>query len=124
MITHVAAAILYVTDQDESLAFYQGVLGFEVITDADMGGGARWLEVRPAGAQTAIVLLAAATFSRSPGEGANLTFASSNVATTIEILRSRGAEVSEPVEEPWGTYATVVGPDDDRVQFNERHKHV
>lgn len=124
MITHIASAILYVTDQDESLAFYQDVLGFEVITDADMGGGARWLEVRPAGAQTAIVLLAAAAFGRSPGEGANLTFASSNVATTVEALHSRGAEVSEPVEEPWGTYATVVGPDDQKVQFNERRKHV
>lgn len=124
MITHIASAILYVTDQDESLAFYEDVLGFEVVTDAAMGGGARWLEVRPVGAQTAIALLPAETFGRLPGEGANLTFASSNVAATIEALRSRGAEVSEPVEEPWGTYATIVGPDDHKVQFNERRKNL
>nr|WP_242630368.1 VOC family protein [Kocuria rosea] len=47
MITNVAAAVLYVGDQDEALAFYRDTLGFDVVTDADMGGGARWIEVRP-----------------------------------------------------------------------------
>ncbi|MBQ0986609.1 VOC family protein [Streptomyces sp. F63] len=120
MITNVASAVLYVSDQDVALAFYRDVLGFTVVTDADMGQGARWLEVKPEGAQTSIVLSDAAAFDKSPGEGAYLTFAAGDVAATVEELRQRGAEVTDPVIEPWGTYATVDAPDGHKLQFNER----
>jgi lactoylglutathione lyase len=90
MITNVAAAVLYVGDQDEALAFYRDTLGFELVTDADMG------------------------------EGAHLTFTADDVAATVAELRSRGATVSDPVSEPWGTYATVDAPDGHRLQFHER----
>ncbi|MEX5236209.1 VOC family protein [Kocuria arenosa] len=120
MITNVAAAVLYVGDQEEALAFYRDTLAFDVVTDADMGGGARWIEVRPRGAQTSIVLSAAAAFGRTPGEGAYLTFAADDVAATVAELRSRGATVSDPISEPWGTYATVDAPDGHHLQFHER----
>lgn len=123
MISHIASAILYVSDQDESLAFYRDTLGFEVTTDANWAEKRRWLEVRPVGAQTAVVLLSAEAFDRSPGEGANLTFATEDVAATAAALRDHGATVTGPVHEPWGTYATVDGPDDHKVQFHERAMH-
>ena len=93
---------------------------FDVVTDADMGGGARWIEVRPPGAQTSIVLSAASASGKDPGEGAHLTFTADDVAATVAELRSRGATVSDPVSEPWGTYATVDAPDGHRLQFHER----
>lgn len=34
-------------DYDEALAFYVGVLGFELLEDTPMGGGKRWVRVRP-----------------------------------------------------------------------------
>ncbi|MFF2653510.1 VOC family protein [Streptomyces sp. NPDC058045] len=102
MITNVASAVLYVSDQDAALAFYRDVLAFEVVTDVDMGQGARWLEVRPSGAQTSIVLSDAAAFGRAPGDGAHLTFASPDVAATVRQLRERGAVVSDPTIRPWG----------------------
>lgn len=120
MITNVASAVLYVDDQDAALEFYRDVLGFDVVTDADMGGGARWVEVKPSGAQTSIVLSVAAFFGKSPGEGAYLTFATDDVPATVQQLRQRGAAVSDPVIEPWGTYATVDAPDGHKLQFNER----
>jgi lactoylglutathione lyase len=120
MITNVAAAVLYVGDQEEALAFYRDTLGFDVVTDSDMGGGARWIEVRPRGAQTSVVLSAAAAFGKAPGEGAYLTFAADDVAATVAELRSRGATVSGPFSEPWGTYATVDAPDGHHLQFHER----
>lgn len=120
VITHIASAVLYVSDQNESLAFYRDVLDFEVIMDADMGDGGRWTEVRPTGAQTGIVLSSAAVFGRSPGEGAYLTFASGDVGATVKELRERGATVSDPIAESWGTYAVVDGPDGHKIQFNER----
>ncbi|MEV7590227.1 VOC family protein [Streptomyces sp. NPDC089922] len=120
MITHIASTTLYVTDQDESLAFYRDVLGFELITDVDMGGGARWLEVRPTGAQTSVVLSKAEAFDKSPGEGAYLIFAADDVAATVAELRERGATVTDPKEEPWGTYALVDAPDGHKLHFNQR----
>ncbi|MGF7120492.1 MULTISPECIES: VOC family protein [unclassified Rhodococcus (in: high G+C Gram-positive bacteria)] len=120
MITHVASAVIYVADQDEALAFYRDILGFEVVSDADMGNGARWVEVRPAGAQTTIVLSPADIFGRSSGDGAFLTFASDDVDETAQQLRARGATVSDVVREPWGIYATVAAPDGHKVQFNQR----
>ena len=85
-----------------------------------MGEESRWLELRPSGAQTSIVLAAAAAFGKQPGEGAYLTFAADDVAATVEQLRARGASTSDVTREPWGTYATVEAPDGHMLQFNER----
>src|SRR2546423_9490922 len=36
---------IWVSDQDRALKFYTEKLGYQVNTDADMGGGARWLTI-------------------------------------------------------------------------------
>ncbi len=120
MITSVASAILYVGNQDTALEFYRDILGFDVVMDADMEEGSRWLEVKPANAQTSIVLALAESFGKQPGDGAFLTFASDDVEATVEEFRARGATTSEVIREPWGTYATVDAPDGHKLQFNER----
>lgn len=51
---------LLVADYDEALAFYVGVLGFDKLEDTDLGGGKRWVRVRPAGSTGAGLLLARA----------------------------------------------------------------
>lgn len=38
---------LVVSDYDEAIAFYVGTLGFELVEDTDLGGGKRWVRVRP-----------------------------------------------------------------------------
>lgn len=120
MITSVASAILYVSDQAAALEFYRDVLGFDVVMDAEMDEASRWLEVKPSGAQTSIVLASAEGFGRRAGDGAFLTFAADDVAATVEQLRARGARTSDVIREPWGTYATVDAPDGHKLQFNER----
>lgn len=120
MITNVASAVLYVGNQDEALAFYRDVLGFDVVKDADMGPGSRWIEVKPSGAQTSIVLSAASAFGRTPGDGAFLTFSADDIQATVNQLRGRGAAVSDPIIAPWGSYATVAAPDGHQLEFNER----
>lgn len=120
MITAIASAVLYVSDQDAALQFYRDTLGFEVLMDEDMGDGSRWVEVKPTGAQTSVVLAAAGAFGKQPGDGAFLTFAADDVARTVEQLRSRGAVTSDVTRESWGTYATVDAPDGHQLQFNER----
>ncbi|MDN6388024.1 MAG: VOC family protein [Corynebacterium sp.] len=120
MITSVASAVLYVSDQDSALEFYRDVLGFDVVMDADMGEGSRWLVVKPSDAQTSLVLASAESFGKQPGEGAFLTFAADDVAATVEEMRARGATTSDVTREPWGTYATGDAPDGHKLQFNER----
>lgn len=112
--------MMYVSNQEESLKFYRDVLGFSVVTDQDMGGSARWLEIAPPDGSTAIALHDATTEGKQPGEGAYLTFACDDVAATVTQLRQRGAEVTDPYEQPWGTFAFIEGPDGHQVQIHHK----
>lgn len=57
-----AAIALLVRDYDEALAFYVGVLGFELVEDAPLGPDKRWVRVRPpGGGDTSLLLARAAT---------------------------------------------------------------
>jgi catechol 2,3-dioxygenase-like lactoylglutathione lyase family enzyme len=47
MITRLSHYSIYVLDQDQAYDFYVNKLGFEVVTDAKMDNGFRWLTVRP-----------------------------------------------------------------------------
>jgi catechol 2,3-dioxygenase-like lactoylglutathione lyase family enzyme len=58
---HLSLVSVVVADYDEAEAFYVDKLGFEVVEDADMGSGKRWLVVRPPGAQTGVLLAKAAS---------------------------------------------------------------
>jgi catechol 2,3-dioxygenase-like lactoylglutathione lyase family enzyme len=56
-ITEVGMVGVPVTDQDRALEFYVGKLGFEKRVDVAHGDDARWVEVAPMGAATAIALV-------------------------------------------------------------------
>jgi catechol 2,3-dioxygenase-like lactoylglutathione lyase family enzyme len=51
---------LVVRDYDEALAFYTRSLGFQLIEDTHLGGGKRWVRVRPPGSTGTDLLLAKA----------------------------------------------------------------
>jgi len=53
---HISAVALVVPDYDVALAFYVGLLGFDLRADTEMGGGKRWVLVAPQGGQTALLL--------------------------------------------------------------------
>jgi catechol 2,3-dioxygenase-like lactoylglutathione lyase family enzyme len=46
-VLRLALVTLVVEDYDEAIAYYTGVLGFELVEDTDLGGGKRWVVVRP-----------------------------------------------------------------------------
>lgn len=56
MTQYISALTINVPCYDAGLAFYVGVLGFDLVDDIDMGDGKRWVLVKPNGAETAIVL--------------------------------------------------------------------
>ena len=120
MITHIDVAVMYVADQEKSVDFYVNKLGFEKVLDAEMWPGARWIEVRPPHEQTSIVLQSAEAFGKQPGEGAYLTFACDDIEATVHQLRERGVTVTDPVEEPWGTYIKVTDPDGHEVMVSKK----
>lgn len=120
MITTVDLAVLYVRDQAATVEFYTRVLGFHTVKDAEMWPGARWIEIAPPGGGTRITVHTASEFNRSPGEGTYLTLACDDASATARELRERGATVSEPVTEPWGTYIKVEDPDGNDIMVAEK----
>lgn len=56
-----AAVTLVVPDYDVGLAYFTGVLGFDLIEDTDLGNGKRWVLVAPRGSKACRLLLARAT---------------------------------------------------------------
>ena len=58
--SRLGAVSLLVREYDEAIAFYVGVLGFELTADIDQGRK-RWVTVRPKGGDTALVLARATT---------------------------------------------------------------
>jgi catechol 2,3-dioxygenase-like lactoylglutathione lyase family enzyme len=57
---HLSQVAIVVPDYDEAIAFFVGVLGFELVEDSpstsDAGAPKRWVVVRPPGAETALLL--------------------------------------------------------------------
>jgi catechol 2,3-dioxygenase-like lactoylglutathione lyase family enzyme len=58
---NLALVAITVRDYDEALAFYVETLGFEKLEDTDLGGGKRWVRVRPPGSSAAFLLARAVT---------------------------------------------------------------
>lgn len=56
----IATIALVVDNYDRALGFYRDALGFELLSDLDLGGGKRWVVVAPAGGKGAKLLLAQA----------------------------------------------------------------
>lgn len=61
MTQSIATISLVVAEYDEAIAFYCDIVGFNLITDTDMGGGKRWVVVAPPVQSGAQLLLAKAT---------------------------------------------------------------
>src|SRR5256885_501391 len=93
MATWISNAILSVADQDRSIDFYVGKLGWELRTDAEMWPGARWVEVGPAGSQAGVTLAKAGDFNKEPGGEAGFTMATDGVRALYAELGSRGDPV-------------------------------
>ncbi|OYQ35284.1 glyoxalase [Niveispirillum lacus] len=56
----IGALTLLVRDYDEAIAWYRDRVGFQLISDTDLGGGKRWVLMAPKGATETRLLLAQA----------------------------------------------------------------
>lgn len=105
MITEVDFVSINVADQERARKFYTEVLGFELLSDRPMNGpddadGPRWIEVRPPGAFTRIVLFDDAD---AAGGFAPCVFNTDDIVRTAGDIEAAGGTIVErPSEAPWG----------------------
>lgn len=111
----ITAVAIVVRDYDEAIAYFANSLGFAVIEDTPMGGGKRWVVVRPSGGGTALLLARAATPEQSARVGDQtggrvfLFLRTDDFWRDYHAFRSRGVRFEEPPrEEAYGTVAVFV----------------
>jgi len=111
MIRHVATVAVYVADQDESLRFWTEQVGFELRAERSMGN-ARWLEVAPPGAASALVLYPKAMMPDWETRRPSVVFAVDDIEATCSRLAGSGVSFAKPLAEmPWGEFASFVDPE-------------
>ncbi len=109
-ISRIAIVSIPVSDQKTAQAFYQGRLGFKVVSDQPMGPGQRWIELAPTQQGTTITLVT--WFEEMPpGSVQGLVLETEDIAADYEELRAKGIEVSSIEEAEWGKFATFSDPD-------------
>jgi catechol 2,3-dioxygenase-like lactoylglutathione lyase family enzyme len=99
--------VRYVLDQDRSVEFWTGPLGFELRKDAEVPPGSRWVEVAPPGRETGIALLRAADYDADPRPGdAGFTLVVPDLLAWHERVSGAGVTVTAPSDAGAGLYAT------------------
>jgi catechol 2,3-dioxygenase-like lactoylglutathione lyase family enzyme len=134
MLNQISHTGVWVTDQDEALAFYRDVLGFEVRTDVTIPdfGNMRWLSVGLPGQDLVLQLQAVdtpnmddATRSQiedvlAKGYNPPLIFQVDDCRAEIERLRGRGVEISqEPVDQFYGVDAGIRDPAGNSIRITQ-----
>jgi catechol 2,3-dioxygenase-like lactoylglutathione lyase family enzyme len=101
-VTHVSrvhTVAIPVGDQEQALAFYTGTLGFEVRRDATFGGGQRWIEVAPRGAETTVALPPVHPGVK-PGVDTGIRLATVDASAAHAALSAAGVAVDEVLDFP------------------------
>jgi uncharacterized glyoxalase superfamily protein PhnB len=124
MLTSISVSHVWVSDQEEALAFYVGKLGLEVRQDLDLGM-MRWLTVGvpgDTGREILLELAAPPSVDQSAAEqirelvakgatGFTVGFTTDDCLKTYETLLARGVEFTqEPVDRFYGTDMGVRDP--------------
>lgn len=108
---------LVIDDYDSAIAFYVGVLGFELREDTEVTDGKRWVVVAPPGAATGLLLARAVgkRQRRAIGDQAGgrvfLFLETDDFARDYEAYLARGVGFTEPPRhEPYGIVAVFEDP--------------
>ena len=109
MITHIGTVAVYVTDQDAALKFWTDQVGFELRTERAMTESARWLEVAPPGAGSALVLYPTALMNDWQARKPSVVFVVDDIEGTCDRLARNGVTFSQAlVDMAWGKFAAFL----------------
>ena len=95
-ISQVATVIVPVSDQDRSIDFYTGKLGFEKRADIRMGEAMRWVEVAPPGAATTIAIVPPRE-GEPTGVDTRVAFGTDDIDADHASLLAQGVDADEAV---------------------------
>ena len=108
---------LVVPDYDAAIAFYRDAAGFDLISDDDMGGGKRWVVVRPPGGECGILLARAvdapqaAAVGNQTGGRVGFFLSSRDFDADFTRMTAAGVAFEEaPRSEPYGRVAVWRDP--------------
>ena len=115
---HIAHVTVLVPGYDAGIAFYVEALGFELAADTDLGGGKRWVLVRPKGGKGSGLLLAEAGNDRERARVGDQTggrvgfflFTEDFDADHANMLNNGVVFLEEPRTEAYGKVAVFMDP--------------
>ncbi len=106
-----ALTALLVRDYDAAIDFYVRKVGFDLAEDTDMGGGKRWVVVRPPGSEAGLLLAKAqgdqaARIGDQAGGRVFLFLETDDFAGDHQRMSAAGVRFLEPPRhEPYGSVA-------------------
>lgn len=117
MTQFISAFTINVPCYDAGIAFYVDVLGFTLVDDIHMGGGKRWVLVKPNGAETSILIARAvgdeqtAAIGNQTGGRVGFFLHTDQFDTDHATMIANGVEFMEtPRDEPYGKVAVWRDP--------------
>ena len=99
-----------VSDVDRAKAFYTQRAGFNADVDVTVHEGLRFVQLTPPGSAASIAI-GSGLSSMPPGSVEGLQIVVSDIQAAREELRSRGVDVSEVQDFPWGSFVFFRDPD-------------
>ena len=107
-----------VSDQDKARDFYVDALGFELVSDTEMGPGMRWVQVRPRGSVTSLTLVT--WFPTMPAGSLKGTVLESDaLESDIADLQGKGVKIGAIETAPWGRFVTFDDPAGNGIVLQE-----
>ena len=112
-----ALTALLVPDYESAIAFYVGILGFDLVEDRALSQGKRWVVVRPKGSAGGLLLAKAADARQAARIGDQtggrvfLFLETDDFGRDHAAMLARGVPFEEaPRREPYGTVAVFRDP--------------
>ena len=99
-----------VKDQQRAKLFYRDVLGFELIREEPMGPEMSWIQLAPKG-QSVTIALVTWFEQMQPGGLQGVMVNTADIDAEYKLLSTRGLQLTEIKQEPWGRYAMFNDPD-------------
>jgi catechol 2,3-dioxygenase-like lactoylglutathione lyase family enzyme len=93
----IGTVVIPVGDQDKMIDFYVDVLGFEKRADVPFGGGYRWVEVAPVGADTTIALAPPPEGRPTGNVETGITLQTHDIDAEHAALKEQGVDIDAEV---------------------------
>src|SRR3954464_2478202 len=96
-LSKVGVVVIPVTDQDRAIEFYVDTLGFEKRADVPFGNGYRWVEVAPAGTETAIAIVPPPPGNPTGNVDTGIGLQTHDIDAVHADLKAQGVDVDDEV---------------------------